>query len=113
MPIDRAIEAIIREAMARGEFEDLPGKGKPIDLSDYFNTPEDLRLAYSIMKNAGVLPEEIESLKEIEALNGELEACTDEGQRRRLKKKIEERKMRVNLLMEGQRTRRKNSANSL
>jgi len=65
------------------------------------------------MKNAGVLPEEIESLKEIEALNSELEACNDESQRKQLKKKIEERKMRVNLLMEGQRARRKNPANSL
>ena len=109
MPIDRAIESIIREAMARGEFDNLPGKGKPIDLSDYFNTPEDLRLAYSIMKNAGVMPEEVEILKEIETLNSELEACTDEGKRKQLKKKVEERKMRVSLLMEGQRARRTKS----
>ena len=107
MPIDRAIEAIIGEAMARGKFEDLPGKGKPIDLTDYFNTPEDLRLAYSIMKNAGVLPEEVEILKEIEALNSELEACTDKSQRKQLKKKIKDRKMRVSLLMEGTRAQRK------
>ncbi|MCJ7585460.1 MAG: DUF1992 domain-containing protein [Anaerolineales bacterium] len=110
MPIDRAIEAIIREAMARGEFDNLPGKGKTIDLTDYFNTPEDLRLAYSIMKNAGVLPEEVEILKEIEALNSELEACTDESQRKQLKKKIEDRKMRVSLLLEGHRARRTKSS---
>lgn len=110
MPIDRAIEAIIREAMARGEFDNLPGKGKPIDLSDYFNTPEDFRLAYSIMKNAGVLPEEVEVLKEIEALNSELETCTDESQRKQLKKKIEDRKMRVSLLLEGHRARRTKSS---
>ena len=35
MPFDKSIEAIIREAMERGEFDDLPGKGKPIDLSAY------------------------------------------------------------------------------
>jgi hypothetical protein len=109
MPIDKAVESIIREAMARGEFDDLPGKGKPVDLTDYFNTPEDFRLAYSIMKNAGVLPEEVEILKEIEALNGELEACKDEGERKQLKKKIEDRKMRVSLLLEGQRARRTES----
>jgi hypothetical protein len=109
MPIDRAIESIIREAMARGEFDNLPGEGKPIDLTDYFNTPEDFRLAYSIMKNAGVLPEEVEILKEIEALNSQLEACTDESQRKQLKKKIEYRKMRVSLLLEGRRARRTKS----
>ena len=109
MPIDRAIEAIIREAMRRGEFDNLPGKGKPIDLTDYFNTPEDFRLAYSIMKNAGVLPEEVEILKEIEALNNQLEVCTDEGKRKQLKKKIEDRKMRISLLLEGNRARRTKS----
>ena len=33
MSFDRIVEAIIKEAMERGEFENLPGKGKPIDLS--------------------------------------------------------------------------------
>ena len=110
MPPEKTVDAIIQEAMRRGEFDNLPGKGKPIDLTDYFNTPEDFRLAYSIMKNAGVLPEEVEILKEIEALNNQLEACTDENQRKRLKKKIEARKMRVSLLFEGQRARRTKSS---
>ncbi len=107
MPLDKAVESIIREAMARGEFDNLPGKGKPIDLTDYFNTPEDVRLAYSIMKNAGVLPEEVEILKEIEALNSELEACTDESQRKKFRQKLEDRKMRFSLLVEGRQARRK------
>lgn len=88
MPSEKTVDAIIREAMRCGEFDNLPGKGKPIDLTDYFNTPEYFRLAYSIMKNAGVLPEEVEILKEIEALNSQLEACKDEGKRKQLKKKI-------------------------
>jgi hypothetical protein len=103
MPAEKAVEAILREAMARGEFDDLPGKGKPVDLGAYFDTPEDLLMAYSIMKNAGVLPEEVELLKEIEALSGELEAAKDAGQRRRLKKEIEARKLKVSLLMESRR----------
>jgi hypothetical protein len=109
MPLEKAVESIIREAMTRGEFDNLPGKGKPIDLTDYFNTPEGFRLAYSIMKNAGVLPEEVEILKEIEALKSQLEACTDKSQRKQLKKKIEDRKMRVSLLLEGNRARRTKS----
>jgi hypothetical protein len=51
MSIESAIEQKIREAMARGEFDNLPGKGKPLDLEAYFNTPEDLRMAYSILKS--------------------------------------------------------------
>ena len=43
MSWDKAAEAIIREAMERGEFDHLPGQGKPIDLNAYFETPEELR----------------------------------------------------------------------
>ncbi len=56
MPSEKGIEAIIREAMERGEFNDLPGEGKPIDLSVYFNTPQDVRLVFSLLKNAGNTP---------------------------------------------------------
>jgi hypothetical protein len=45
MSIDRIVEAAIQEAIARGEFENLPGQGKPVDLTEYFNTPEDVRVA--------------------------------------------------------------------
>ena len=47
----------IREAFERGEFDDLPGAGKPLDLSDYFNTPAADRMAFSILKSAGALPQ--------------------------------------------------------
>jgi len=106
MPPEKAIESIILEAMARGEFDGLPGKGKPLDLSTYFDTPEDLRMAYSIMKNAGVFPEEVELLKEIETLSNGLIAATDAGQRKQLRKEIEDRKMKLSVLMENQRARR-------
>jgi hypothetical protein len=39
MSFDRIVEAIIKEAMERGEFDNLPSMGKPIDLTEYFETP--------------------------------------------------------------------------
>ena len=45
MSLEKAVEAIIKEAQERGEFDNLKGKGKPIDLSAYFETPEDVRMA--------------------------------------------------------------------
>jgi len=45
MKFDKAVEASIQEAFLRGDFDNLPGKGKPIDLTEYFNTPEDVRVA--------------------------------------------------------------------
>ncbi len=43
MNFDKAVESIIKEAMERGEFDNLPGKGKPIHLTAYFDTPEEVR----------------------------------------------------------------------
>jgi len=106
MSHEKVVEAIIREAMARGEFDDLPGKGKPIDLSAYFDTPEEVRVAYSILKNAEVLPEEAELLKEIATLKEELDTCTDESKRKKIRKAIDDRLLRYNVMMESRNTRR-------
>jgi hypothetical protein len=54
MPFSRIAELRIRDAMEQGRFDDLPGAGKPLDLEEYFSVPEDMRMAYSILKNADV-----------------------------------------------------------
>ena len=45
MTFDKIVEALIGEAQEGGEFDNLPGKGKPVELTSYFETPEDIRLA--------------------------------------------------------------------
>jgi DnaJ family protein C protein 28 len=61
------IDQKIREAMEQGEFDDLPGKGKPVDTSENpFEDPE-LRLAHRMLRNAGFAPSWIEERKDIEA----------------------------------------------
>jgi DnaJ family protein C protein 28 len=62
---ESAVEKQIREAMERGEFDHLRGAGKPLDLSENPHTPEDWRLAFKVLKDAGVAPEWIEQGKEI------------------------------------------------
>jgi hypothetical protein len=61
-------EQKIAEAIANGDFDDLPGSGKPLELDDDALVPEDLRLAYRLLKNAGFVPPEVETLNEIAAL---------------------------------------------
>ncbi len=100
MPPTKAVDAIIEEAMRRGEFDNLPGAGKPLDLSAYFDTPEEVRLAYSILKNADVLPQEAELLKEIAALKEEMEVCADESKKKKFRREIEKRLLKYNLLIE-------------
>jgi hypothetical protein len=66
--LDFLVEQKLLEAVSRGEFDDLPGAGRPLDLDDDPLVPEDLRLAYRMLKNAGFVPPEVEALNEIAAL---------------------------------------------
>jgi len=100
MSIEKFVDEQIRRAIEAGEFNDLAGKGKPLDLKAYFETPEDLRMAYSILKSNNFVPEEVEMLKEIEAHKKQLEASSDEDQRRRLKNEITEKTYTFNMLIE-------------
>lgn len=106
MSIEKFIDDQIKKAMADGEFDDLPGRGQPIDLEAYFQTPEDLRLCYSMLKNANFLPEEMQMLKNIEALRERLAVCTDEAERRRLNREVNEKTAQFNMLMEKNRQSR-------
>lgn len=106
MSFDRLIEEKIKEAMNRGEFDNLSGKGKPIDLEAYFATPEDMRVGHSILKNSGFIPEEVQLLKDIESLRERLGECRDEEEKSRLKKQVDREVLRLNLLVEQRRDRR-------
>lgn len=56
--LERLAEQKIREAEARGEFEDLPGTGEPLNIEqDNPYVPAELRTAYRLLKNAGYLPD--------------------------------------------------------
>jgi hypothetical protein len=100
MNFDKLVEEKIREAIANGEFDNLSGKGKPIDLTAYFATPEDLRLGYSILKAANVLPQEAELLKEIETLKEKFENCANADEREKLRREIDDKRLKFNLLFE-------------
>jgi len=70
----------IREAIRAGEFDNLPGAGKPIDLDGYFKLPEHLRVAFSILKSANCVPAEVELLNEIAVLEQRLLAAPEAEQ---------------------------------
>lgn len=71
-------EQRIKEAQERGEFDNLSGMGKPLDLEDDSHVPEDLRMAYKLLRNAGYVPPEVAERKEIESILDILETCEDE-----------------------------------
>ncbi len=62
---EKIVEERIRIAQEKGEFDDLPGNGKPFPADNVSSVPGDLKLAYKILKNADCIPPEIELKKEI------------------------------------------------
>lgn len=93
-------EGKIREAMMNGEFDNLPNKGKPLDLDDIAHIPEELRAGYTILKNAGVLPEEMELKKEIVSLQKLIDSCHEERERGSLQRKLTCKMLKFDILME-------------
>jgi hypothetical protein len=100
MGLERLAENRIREAMCEGAFDRLPGSGKPLDLEAYFKTPEDVRLAYSVLRSAGCLPEEVELLNEIELLERDMANAQTADIRRDLLRALAERRLRLSLIGE-------------
>jgi hypothetical protein len=100
MSLESVVEEIIRDAMARGEFDHLPGAGKPLDLDAYFALPEDQRLAFTALKNAGYVPEEVDLLREIKALKEKLAGSSDPIARECLNREIRDRTLKFDLLQE-------------
>ena len=94
---DKIADQKIREAMEQGEFDDLPGKGKPLNLEDDSHLPEDLRLAYKILKNAECLPPELELRKEIHNLESLLGGIQDTQEKYRQMKKLNFLVMKLNM----------------
>lgn len=86
----QAFEAIaeqrIREALQRGDLEDLPGSGRPLDLDDDKLVPEELRMVYRILKNSGYVPPEVQAMKDIAELERQILAADGEQRSQALKK---------------------------
>jgi hypothetical protein len=96
--LHRIAEQRILEAQRDGAFDNLPGKGKPLELEDLSWVPEDLRIGYHVLKNAHVLPPEVELLKDIHSLEDLLKHVEDESERRSLAKSIQWKMIRLDML---------------
>jgi len=95
---DILAERRILEAMERGEFDRLPGAGKPLPLEDDSLVPGDLRVAYKVLKNAGCLPPELELRKEILTLRDLLRTLEDDAERSRKIREMNRKLLRLDLL---------------
>ena len=97
-PFELLAERRILEAMERGDFDRLPGAGKPLRLEDDSLVPGELRIAYKMLKNAGFLPPELELRREILTLRDLLRSIEDDDERRRKIREMNGKLLRLNLL---------------
>jgi hypothetical protein len=106
MSFQKNVDDKIKEAIARGEFDNLPGKGKSLDLDAYFAMPEHLRMGYSILKSADIIPEEMQLLRQIEGLKKSLDSSTTLTEKKALRQQLSEKLTNLNMRMEHKRKAR-------
>ncbi|EFV75602.1 DnaJ family domain-containing protein [Cytobacillus pseudoceanisediminis] len=100
----------IKKAYKDGEFNNLPGYGKPLPFDDLSSVPENVRMAYRIMKNAGFTDEENQMKKEMLTIEDLIKQCEDQEEKKALQKKLNEKMIRFNSMMS---KRRQNTNSSL
>ena len=94
-PLWRLAEQRIREAMDRGEFDDLPTAGKPLVLEEDGLVPEELRAAYRLLKNAGYVPQEVRLRREVREIGALLGSIESAGERLRAARRLDLLRMRL------------------
>jgi hypothetical protein len=91
-------EQRIRDAIDRGFFANLRYRGRPVPLDDDASIPPELRMAFKVLRDAGCLPPEVELRKEIGTLSELLDSVLDPADRRRLRRELNDRTLRLELL---------------
>ena len=89
----------IKKAYKDGEFDNLPGLGKPMQMEDLSGIPEELRMAYQLLKNAGFTNEESQLRQEMMSIESLLNKCEDNSEKEGLQRKLNEKLLRFNQMM--------------
>lgn len=91
----------LAQSQATGELRSAASFGKPLNLGDgYDETPAELRMGYKILKDAGVVPPEVELMRQIETLRQSLEAAPDDAAARQASAKLSEMRQQLALRLE-------------
>jgi len=91
----------IKKAYQNGEFDNLPGFGKPLKPEDLSSIPEELRMAYKVLKNSGYTEEESRLRQEMLTIEDLLKTCDEDNEKENLKRKLNEKLLRFNQVMAG------------
>jgi hypothetical protein len=75
------IDKQIQKAIEEGQLSNLPGEGKPLAFEDDANTPEELRLAFKMLKDHGFAPDWMMMSKDLDARREKLLESIKKGVR--------------------------------
>lgn len=91
----------LKQSEASGELRTARSWGKPLDLGDgYAETPDDLKMPMKILREAGVVPPEVETMKQIAALQEQIAASTDPAVQKALQQRVAELRQHLALRLE-------------
>jgi hypothetical protein len=99
--LDEQIAYSLREALRNGELQSAASWGKPLDLDDgYAQTPEALRMAFKALKDAGFVPPEVETMRQIAALRQVIAADPEAAQADAMRRRLGELRQHLALRLE-------------
>ena len=103
---DEEIARYLREAQASGELSRIPGYGRPLaEPAGWAETPDELRMPFKILKDAGFAPPEIAWFHERAELTATLREATDPQERAALAQRLAELEQKIALRLEALRGR--------
>jgi hypothetical protein len=104
--VEDHIARSIAQSERSGELKAAKSFGKPLDFGDgYQDTPEEYRMAFKILKDAGYFPPEIELMREIEVLKKELAGAISAEESAAKIARLSDLRQKLALLMERLRSR--------
>ncbi|XJZ29015.1 DnaJ family domain-containing protein [Bacillota bacterium Lsc_1132] len=95
----------MKKAYKDGEFDQLPGFGKPLELEDLSSIPEELRMAYKLLKNGGYTNEENRLRQEMLSIEDLIQKVDNTHEKEQLQKQLNEKLLRYNRLMSNRRVK--------
>jgi hypothetical protein len=100
-----SIENLIQEAIKRGEFDNLEGAGKPLNLEDYFAAPEDERMGFAMLKSNNFVPPEVQLMQEVDDLKEQLQNAAGSPNEPELRRRLNERSLALRIMLENRNRR--------
>ncbi|WP_141430589.1 DUF1992 domain-containing protein [Bacillus sp. 03113] len=98
-------EEKIKRSYEEGEFNNLPGFGQPLPQDELSSVPQELRMAYKILKNAGYIGEDSRLQNEMMTIEKLIKKCEDPKEKDMLVKKMNEKMLRFHRVMDKRKDR--------